>query len=159
MLFYLIIQKWKNRPETQRLWTNTAPWTPGFHQTGPALPTWACWRLFLSVLINTTKSQPEPCCSPSHAVASDSGFIIPIPTPFCLAFWSYLFISGETIAVFHVWLQWNAKQAGPGPAGTAGCGVDLADSMWLILNITIWSWSLPQEFITNSSKGDFCCQC
>lgn len=38
-------------------------------------------------------------------------------------------------------------------------GVDLSNPTWLISNITIWSWSLPQEFITNSSKGDFCCQC
>lgn len=97
--------------------------------------------------------------SPSYTPASDSEFIIPIPTPFCLAFWSYLFISGETMAVFHRWWQWNAKQAWPGPSGTSGCGVDLSNPTWLISNITIWSWSLPQEFITNSSKGDFCCQC
>lgn len=30
--------------------------------------------------------------------------------------------------MFHGWAQWNAKQAGAGPTGTAGCGVDLAAS-------------------------------
>lgn len=28
------------------------------------------------------------------------------------------------MAVFH---RWNTKQAGQGPAGTAGCGVDLSN--------------------------------
>lgn len=70
--------------------------------------------------------------SPALTLASDSEFIIPIPTPFCLAFWSYLFISGETMAVFHRWLQWNAKQAGPGPAGTC----------------RMWSWFV-RSYVTN----------